>query len=375
MARVSNAGAAALAADYVDRLLVGTVRDVHRAVSRRTFGLTGSRGALARVAHDGISGTVYGLIGVGVRGAATALRELDRRGRGGALEDRPAGRRVASVVNGLIGETLQESAHPMAIRMAARVDGRDVAVSDAYPRATGDVVVFLHGLVEDDESWLRDAELTGGTYAERLARDTSWTPVTLRYNSGLRLVENGRLLSAWLTDLLADWPVPVRRIAVVGHSMGGLVAHAATRVGAADDAPWTALVRQVVCLGTPHLGAPLERAVHLGVRGLGALPETRPFATILDTRSPGILDLGVGDPDGVPLPATSYHCISGTLPNPWGYLFGDLLVTRRSAAGRIAGSTSRHLTGVHHFRLLNHPEVYADLRDLLHDPPPKETTR
>lgn len=381
----SRAAAGALAAEYAERLLLGTVRDVHRAVSTRAFGMVGPVATPARLLHDGISRTVYGVLGGGLRATGTALRRLDRRGDGGgALEEVRAGRRVAAVVNGLIGEALEEQADPMAIRMSARVGGRDVRdFADAFPDATGDVVVFLHGLVEDDESWRWGAKAGGLTYADRLRGDTGWTSLTLRYNTGLPIARNGALLSDWLTALLRQWPVPVRRLALVGHSMGGLVAlaaceHAAAEaarggpgaraaVGAGHDPAggakgWTTLVRHVICLGTPHLGAPLERLVNRAARALSVFPESSPFATILDTRSAGIVDLRQAAPACTPLATASYHCVSATLHGPLGALVGDLLVSRASATGRIPGATSQHLPDTHHFRLLNHPDVYADLR-------------
>ena len=365
----SVAIAASLAVEYLDRLVVGTVRDVHHAVGRRSFRATGAPSAPVRLMHDGISGSVYAILGASLRTTGAALRRLDQRGRGGrTLDEAPAGRRAAAIVNGFIGETLDEEDHPMAIRMSARLDGRDVTdLEQAYPDATGDVVIFLHGLVEDDESWHWGAESGVPTYAERLRSDTSWTPVTMRYNTGLPVARNGALLSEWITGLLRDWPTPVRRIALVGHSMGGLVALAACEDGAAAG-EWTPLVRHVVCLGTPHLGAPLEQLVHWGANTLSRFPESTPFATILNTRSAGILDLREAAPECTPLPDAEYHCFSASMRAPFGLVVGDLLVRRASATGRIPGGTSQHLPGTHHFQLLNHPEVYADLRRRLAEP-------
>jgi len=355
--------------EYLDRLVVGTVRDVHHAVGRRSFRATGPLSTPVRLMHDGISASVYGILGASLRTTGAALRRRDRRGGGGrALDETYSGRRVAAIVNGLIGEALEDEDHPMAVRMSARVDGRDVTdLAQAYPDATGDVAIFVHGLVENDESWHWGAERGAPTYAERLSSDTSWTPVTLRYNTGLPVARNGALLSEWLTALLRDWPTPVRRIALVGHSMGGLVALAACEQGA-TSAEWTPLVRHVVCLGTPHLGAPLEQLVHWGARTLSRFPESTPFATILNTRSAGILDLREAAPECTPLPGASYHCVSASMRAPFGFVVGDLLVRRASATGRIPGGTAQHLPGTHHFQLLNHPEVYADLLRRLTEP-------
>ena len=49
----------------------------------------------------------------------------------------------------------------------------------------------------------------------------------------------------------ARWPVPVRRIVFVGHSMGGLVAHSALAQSDLDE-PWTDVTTDTVTLGTPH---------------------------------------------------------------------------------------------------------------------------
>jgi pimeloyl-ACP methyl ester carboxylesterase len=398
-AGASTAVAGALAAEYAEHLLLGTVRDVHRAVSTRVFGLTGPATTPVRLVHDGVSGSVYGVLGAALRATAAALRRADRRGRGGpALERLRPGRRAAAIVNGFIGESLAEQSHPMAIRMAARVDGRDVTdLAPAYPDATADVVLFVHGLVEDDESWRWGAEHRGPTYAERLRADTTWTPVTVRYNTGLPVARNGELLSELIDGLVRDWPTPVRNVALVGHSMGGLVALAACEHGAgrrttahgagavrtaarttapaaAPTAAWTPLVRHVVCLGTPHLGAPLEQLVYWGARALSAFPESSPFAAILNTRSAGILDLRRAVLECSPLDGASYHCFSASLSGPLGFLVGDLLVRRASATGRIPGATSQHLPDTHHFQLLNHPEVYDDLRRRLASDAEREET-
>ena len=55
----------------------------------------------------------------------------------------------------------------------------------------------------------------------------------------------------------------MRRIRLAALILCGLqVASDATR-------PWNRLVTDVVTLGTPHLGAPLERTVHAGAQVLG----------------------------------------------------------------------------------------------------------
>ena len=89
--------------------------------------------------------------------------------------------------------------------------------------------------------------------------------------------------STWLLRQLVEaWPTDVTRITLVGHSMGGLVVRAATNHATASGQTWQHLVRDVVCLGTPHTGAALEKVAHMGSRVLRFFPESRPFSAILE---------------------------------------------------------------------------------------------
>jgi pimeloyl-ACP methyl ester carboxylesterase len=371
-------GAAALAAEVTDELVVGTVRDVHGAVMRRVGRLVG----LPQQSGPGrVSTGVYAGIGAGLVGASRVLRAADRRGLGARLEAGPRGRFVVSAVNGLIGDRLAEHRPELAIDLSVRRHGRDIArdadsLAGAYPDATGEVVVFLHGLGESDDAWRHRAAETGGTYPDRLEADGRWTPVLLRANTGLPIAENGVALAGLLDDLVEHWPVPVRRLALVGHSMGGLVIRAACAVVTDAPSQWNELVTDVVTLGTPHLGAPLERTVHAGARVLGLLPESAPFGRILEYRSVGILDLRGGlAPDVQHLPHARYRLVAATLASsyrhPVSELLGDLLVRYPSAVGRprrgralFPDADVLHVRGGH-FDLLNHPEVDAALSDWL----------
>jgi pimeloyl-ACP methyl ester carboxylesterase len=249
-----------------------------------------------------------------------------------------------------------------------------------------------------------ETELTwrlGGreTYGERLARDLGCTPLYVRYNTGRHISENGRSLSELLERLVADWPVEVRDIALVGHSMGGLVARAACACAVEHEAGWVRHVRHVVSLGTPHLGAPLEQAAHRAAHALQALPETRPFGNFLRRRSAGIRDLNQGslvdedwrdrDPDALRLAAcrevplldgAAHHFVTATITrdaaHPVARIVGDVLVLVPSASGesktrRIGFRTEdgHHVGGTHHLALLNHPAVYPKLLEWLSAPP------
>ena len=377
--------ALSLISEVADELVVRSVRDTHLAWVDRVHGttrrMTGAGPSITELAHRGIASAVYGGLGAGLRTAAVGFDRAAATGAGPRLEDGRRGRFVTAALNGLIGDRIATDRPRLAIPMAVRAHGRDVrldvdGLAAAFPEATGRVVVFLHGLCENESHWDRRRTRTGTTYGELLAEE-GWTPVLLRANTGLGLRANGAALSSLLQRLVEAWPEPVDRVALVGHSMGGLIIRAAGAVSTAAAAPWADLVSDVVTLGTPHLGAPMARGVGHGSRGLALLPETAAFGRILDWRSAGVHDLVAGLAEDVPpLPHARYHLVAATVTgrqrHPVGHLVGDLLVRVPSAYGRdrygerlFPGADVLHVGRTDHFGLLNHPEVHRALRDWL----------
>jgi pimeloyl-ACP methyl ester carboxylesterase len=170
------------------------------------------------------------------------------------------------------------------------------SVSKAFPEATGRIAVFVHGWCMTEGSWWRsprDGE-SRRPYGARLRSDLGFTPVYLRYNTGLHISDNGKALAAVVDQLQALWPVPVEEIALVGHSMGGLVVRSACHYGTQQQHGWPDAVRHVVCLGSPHLGADLEKGVNAASWALAQLPETQALASFLNARSSGTKDLRYG---------------------------------------------------------------------------------
>ncbi len=338
------------------------IGEIHRAISARVFTALGPPAAPVRVIHNAIADGVYASVSAGLR--LTALAPLPSSDR--ELSDTPRGAMALGALNGLLGDLLDE---PLAIPMAVRRVGEPAA-----PR----LAVFLHGLGETEYAW------GSPSYGERLQEDLGITPVFVRFNTGRHISQNGASLAALLDEVVATWPVEVDQIALIGHSMGGLVARSACHHGG----DWTSLVRHTVSLGTPHSGAPLEQAVHAMSAALDVVPETRPFSRFLRRRSAGIRDLRRGslvdedwrdqNPDAlrsqalaeVPLLENATHCfVAATITrsprHPVGRLLGDTLVLSPSASGRrvgFAADNGLELGGTHHLALLNHPEVYDRLR-------------
>jgi pimeloyl-ACP methyl ester carboxylesterase len=340
---------------------VARLNETHHAIAGRVFGLLerslGAATLPVRLAHDGIAELAYG--------ATRLIGELTLAavGEGAALaipaeEGGVRTRVVLGALNGVWGDYLAATGSPLAMPMTARVHG------PAAPR----LAVFIHGLCETEDGWF----LFRGRsepYGARLRRALGFTPVYVRYNSGLPIAENGRRLSELLDELVRDSPVPVSEIVLIGHSMGGLVARAACLTGAGND--WGRRLRHIVALGTPHRGAPLEQAAAQAVRVLRQLPETRPLAVAIDSRSRGIKDLARPEVAPYSMDVEHYFFSAGlgrAVGGRMEQILGDLFVPRLSAWDSAAGEAARfavdryqHLGGVTHFDLLNHPAIGEQL--------------
>jgi hypothetical protein len=382
--------------------MVSRVQELHEAVANRSFGPTGAASGAPRAAHDAIAGSVYAAVrGAGTLFGAGLARTARAAGGGPRISEHPRGRLAQGALNGLWGDRLEDAASALAVPMAIRVGGRDVpadrdALAAAFANATGRPVVFVHGLCESDAAWSIRAAERGGTYFTRVLPDVGATAVTIRYNTGLHVSENGRRLAALLEALVEAWPVAVQRLALVGHSMGGLVVRSAGHAATERGDRWPALVDTTISLGTPHLGAPLEQATHFAAWALGSLPEGRPIAAVLGARSAGIKDLRHGrlvdaewetlDADAlrrferadVPLLAGARHhvvaaTLTGSPDHPIARVIGDLFVLTPSAHGlqsrrRVLAfeeESCRHVGGHDHFDLLNSPALDGLLSEWL----------
>jgi len=313
---------------------------------------------------------------------------------------------LQSSINGFWGDYLSRKNSRLDLGMTIRDHGKRVPITPeafavAFPNPTNKVCVFVHSLAATEWLWSLSSEHHYGdhdvTFGTRLADDLGFTPIYLRYNTGRHISENGRALAKLITEALQAYPVPVEEIALVGHSMGGLVARSAAHYAREHDEPWVERLRHVACIGSPHLGAPLEKAVNLltGVlRKVDAAGAQVP-AELLNARSSGVKDLRYGytvdeewagnDPDevfadarrNVPLvDGVGYYFLATTVSHdpehPLGQLLGDLMVRLPSASGeapeparRIPFSGGAVFPGMNHVHIASHPDVYDALRDLL----------
>jgi triacylglycerol esterase/lipase EstA (alpha/beta hydrolase family) len=374
------------------------IGDMHEGIAKRAFRGVGPAAAPVQLAHDRIARAAYGaargLTRAIVRAGAAAV-SAGMPEDAASLAEAPGGRIVVGALNGMFGDRLERRANALALQMTVRRGERDVGLTRAelgraFPDAAAKVAVFVHGLCETDDAW----KLGGARhvpYGFRLQVELGYTPLFIRYNTGRHISDNGREFARLLDELVAGWPRDIHEIALIGHSMGGLVSRSACHYGAGSG--WATKVRHVFTLGAPHLGAPLEQLANRASVALARLPETRGLAKALNLRSSGIKDLRYGylveedwleiDCDAflrkaaceIPFPATANHYfVCATLARerdaPVSRIIGDMLVLPASAWHhegrgkrlRFPVDHYRHVGGANHFDLLNHPAIYEQIR-------------
>lgn len=376
--------------------LTRLVETLHHNIVR----VPGILGTPTREPMKGIPGLVYGAIrGVmrlaagGIDAILTQLVPLLQQEQSSASREA-----VLAVLNGVLGDHLTVSGNPLAIVMRLCRKGKPLeltagALAEAIAQPRGRVLLLVHGLCLNDLQWRRK----GHDHGAALERDAGFTPVYLHYNSGLHVSTNGRAFAELIETLLKAWPVPVEELAIVGHSMGGLLARSACHYGKLAGHGWPRSVRKIVFLGTPHHGAPLERGGNWVNLALDASPYTAAFARLGKIRSAGITDLRYGnllDEDwrgrdrfarskdkraAVPLPdgVECYAIAASMTKNPGrltARLLGDGLVPVASALGRHA-DPARDLCfpesrqwigyGIGHLDLLDRNEAYERIRQWL----------
>lgn len=363
--RPSDLRAVAQLATQATRGVATMAEGVHQAVWS-TMGVAGAGKAKTRGITGFVYRTVHGvteLVGKGLEVAFTKLEPL-LESLVDAPPDTPEREAVLAALNGVLGDQLEQSHNPLATPMTLRYQGQVLnlnALPPAIPGATGKVLLLVHGLCMNDLQWTPGEPAADGKAVANLGAalesELGYTPIYLRYNTGRHTSHNGRELAAMLEQLLAHWPVSVKELTCVVHSMGGLVIRGAAHYARQDGLRWPRQLKNIVFLGTPHHGAPLERAGNWVDVVLGATLFSKPFAKLGQLRSAGITDLRYGhvlDADWVghdrfkrkpdsrqplPLPeGVACYTVAATLAKPRSLLaerlVGDGLVPLRSALGQ-----------------------------------------
>ena len=301
-----------------------------------------------------------------------------RRARGPGLVDH-----AISALNAWIGDHLAASGNQLQQPMAFYRENRPVELTELEAPPTGKVCVLVHGLGCNESLWI---EPEGDDYGRRLERLSGHMPLYLRFNTGLPISTNGAQLADLLGRFCSRPDADVSELLLIGHSLGGLVIRSACHHAQELSHEWVALVRDVVYLGSPHLGAPLAQATDAAASLLGRIDTTATQVVhdVLESRSAGVRDLRLGnlvDRDWVDcdqeellqnhrvpvpwLPTAHHHFVVGRAL-PAVAAAGDWVVGSDSAAGKSSGpqpgapsgSDVVVMSGLGHLELARHPAVF-----------------
>ena len=381
-------GASRLVIDAVVGI-TNIVEDMHRSISS----VAPVVGKMPPGHIGGISGLVYRsvrgvtkAVGLGLDAALGQLVPL--LGSSGAMPHREAG---LAALNGVFGDYLAATNNPLAISMQLRQQGRPLVLERAARAkqftplsSNGKLLVLVHGLCMNDLQWHRN----GHDHGVSLTQDLGYTSLYLHYNSGRSIAANGHDMALILEQLVQAWPVPVSELTIIGHSMGGLVSRSACYFAEQDSLAWLPYLKNLIFLGTPHHGAPLERAGSWLDLLLGISPYTAPFARLGMVRSSGIKDLRHGNIVGEAAGQGAGKQVSAAAPLPKGVRCFAIAATRQALAGsgkRLPGDglvpvnsalglhktaertlpiplPRQHISyGLDHFELLSSNDVYQQI--------------
>ena len=279
----------------VTRIAEGVHQSVFDSLGIPGGKMPGQTGGITGLVYKSVHGVTQ-LLGKGVETLLARLQPaLD------AAEDAQPGSpqraAVLAALNGVMGDHLLETHSPFATPMTLRYQGAALnwQALPPMPNATGKVLLLIHGLCMNDLQWHSQQDGKLVDHGAALADKLGYTPVYLRYNSGLHTSQNGHELSALLEQLVAHWPTPIQEITVLAHSMGGLLTRSALYYARLEGLRWPVRLKNIVFLGTPHHGAPLERAGNWVDVILSRTPYSAPFTKLGQLRSAGITDLRWGN--------------------------------------------------------------------------------
>jgi len=285
------------------------VTDLVEAMHHNILKLPLPFGKTAAVPRSGVHGAVYkvlqkssGMVYDAVRGVTklvgggldAALNHLEPElAHLNSSSERAA---IVSILNGVLGDHMTAHDNPLTITMGFRREGKPLdltpeSLASAIPNPQGKVLVMLHGHCMNELQWRRN----GHHHGEVLAAANGYTPMYLRFNTGLHISKNGRAFADQMEKLVRAWPVPLEEICIVGYSMGGLVARSAFHYGALAQHSWLQYVHKLLFVGTPHHGSMVERAGNMLDLALEVSPYSKALSRLGKIRSAGTTDLRHGN--------------------------------------------------------------------------------
>lgn len=304
---------------------------------------------------------------------------------------------MVPIINGLMGDNMAEKGSNVLVNLSFRYKSRDIEVDDLkkyynFSEYDGKIILFIHGLMNDESIWQSDFTDTKKRLGTALEVQDDAVCLYIRYNTGLHISENGRAVNNLLQQFVEKYSNEVRELIIISHSMGGLVTRSAGYYADIQGLKWITLLKKVFLIGVPNEGSYLARVAYLTQYFFRKIDITQndSIAKFFDIRSNGIKDLSFGylvdedwqnAEDGkirnvnvtivTPLPKVKYYLIAGAVLDEQGRgriftFFGDGLVEKESALSRLFKNNSlksgkvemKLFNGENHLTLLESKKVH-----------------
>lgn len=264
--------------------------------------------------------------------------------------------KLLPVLNGFAGHVLHENNDPRAIKMSFRFENSDITINEMqniydFSKHEGKICILIHGLFGNEWMWKKKSEQSKPKLGDLLEQDNNYTVLYLRYNTGLHISENGRMLSNLLEVFSEKFKSEISEINLIGHSMGGLLIRSAGYYAGIQRQDWTQFIKKIFLIGVPNKGSYLAQTAEFmnELFKKADISKDELISSFIDIRSNGIKDLAhayLTDEDWLnsnknkikkfkvhPLSGVKYYLIAGILGKNkiFRTYFGDGLVGSESA--------------------------------------------
>jgi len=194
-----------------------------------------------------------------------------------------------SLLNSMIGEYLEKEKNPLAMQMGFYHHDKKLSLDASFPQQfrapiTSKVLIFVNGLTSLESVWDYPKEGSSSAsivshyidicfdsneqtphenYGQQLHKEFGFTPLYLRYNTGLSLEKNGLNFSEQLSQLFSAYPIEINDLMLVGFSGGGALLSHTQNIAQSSEQRWLKALSKCVYLGNPNQGSIASNMIYL----------------------------------------------------------------------------------------------------------------
>jgi hypothetical protein len=208
------------------------------------------------------------------------------------------GRFGLSLINSFIGSYLEKENNPLAVEMGfyqrSKMIDLEAPIEEQLDfQLSNKVVIFVHGLSNLENVWSYPPTNQSTTsilshyvdlcfektsrepeqhYGSKLNLDYGYTPLFLRYNTGISLDKNAQRFNRLLNKLFESYPNKIEELILVGYGMGGRLLSQTQHLADSNQAKWLPSLSRCLYLGKLNEGSLLTFVLRLGGKLVREIP-------------------------------------------------------------------------------------------------------